>query len=153
MKTNYDYIIYADGVYSIEHKEGAFSFLILNGDEEEIMRRSFKTKNETINRAELKGIIGGLYQITTWNKKILIVSDSQYALFTLSKEWERKSNEDLFEVYDRLVEDRKMIVSFDWVKEHSGDTFHAICDELCKKSLGYDASREYLKYKKKKIIK
>lgn len=146
----YNYIIYTDGAYSMKNDEGAFAFVILNGDEEEIMRRSFKIKHETNNRAELKAIIGALYQITTWNRKVLVVSDSQYAINTLSGTWNRNVNEDLFAIYDKLIQDRKISVDYKWVKGHSGDKYNEICDEMCVKALGYDPKEEYEKFVKGK---
>ena len=143
---NYNYIIYTDGAYSMKNDEGAFAFVILNGNMEEIMRRAFKIKHETNNRAELKAIIGALYQITTWNRKVLVVSDSQYSIKTLSGEWGRKANEDLFEIYDQLIEEREMHVDYKWVRGHNGDKYNEICDEMCVKALGYDPKEEYEKY-------
>lgn len=147
METEYNYIIYTDGAYSMKNDEGAFAFVVLSGNMEEIKRRSFKIKNETNNRAELKAIIGGLYQIETWNRKILVVTDSQYAINTLSKKWSRKLNTDLFDIYDKLISDRKMIVDYKWVRGHSGDKYNEVCDEMCVKALGYDPREEYLKFK------
>ena len=117
---------------------------------EEIKRRSFKIKNETNNRAELKAIIGGLYQIETWNRKILVVTDSQYAINTLLGTWNRNVNEDLFAIYDKLIQDRKISVDYKWVKGHSGDKYNEICDEMCAKALGYDPKEEYKKFVKGK---
>ena len=148
----YDYILYTDGAYSMKNDEGACAFVRLNGNYDEIQRKSYKIKNETNNRAELKAIIGGLWQITTWGKKVLVVTDSMYSINTLSGKWSRNANKDLFDMYDKMIDERRMDVEYKWVRGHSGDKYNEICDTMCVDVLGYDPKDEYAKYKKNKLL-
>ena len=145
----YDYILHTDGGYSLEKNVGAFAFVICNGEDEELTRGAWKIEKETNNRAELKAIIAGLYNIPQDNANVLVLSDSQYALYTCSGTWSRRKNTDLFEVHDRVVADKSLSVTYKWVKGHNGDKFNEICDRMCNDAAGMDLNAEFTKYKKK----
>lgn len=145
------YTIYTDGAYSRLHDEGAFAFVILNEDGGEVLRMGHKIAHETNNRAELKAIIAAVYKLPKDATKARIISDSMYALNTLQGIWARNINHDLFEVWERTINDRSDVeLEFLWVKGHSGDEYNEICDQLCNQVLGYDANAEFAKYKKNK---
>lgn len=145
------YTIYTDGAYSRLHDEGAFAFVILNEDGGEVLRMCHKIVHETNNRAELKAIIAAVYKLPKDATKARIISDSMYALNTLQGIWARNINHDLFEVWDRTINDRSDVeLEFLWVKGHSGDEYNELCDQLCNQVLGYDANAEFAKYKKNK---
>ena len=145
-----DYIIHTDGAYSRMHDEGAFAYVICNGKNEEIKRNAWKITHETNNRAELKAIIAAIHHLPQDAKKIRVESDSQYALNTLFGTWSRNQNIDLFEVGDRIIAERGIVVEYKWIKGHSGEKFNEICDKLCNDVLGYDANAEFLRFKKHK---
>ena len=145
------YTIYTDGAYSRLHDEGAFSFVILNEDGTEALRMGHKIVHETNNRAELKAIIAAVYKLPDDATKARIISDSMYALNTLQGVWARNINHDLFDVWERTINERSDVeLEFLWVKGHSGDEYNEICDQLCNQILGYDANAEFDKYKKNK---
>lgn len=144
-----NYTIYSDGAYSRRNNEGAFAFVILNTDSgSEVMRMAGKIKEETNNRAELKAIIAAVHSLPHDATHVRIVSDSMYALNTLSGQWRRSSNKDLFKLWEwrvmRFMED----VEFEWcfVKGHSGDYYNELCDRICTEKLGYDPKKEYEKF-------
>ena len=145
----YQYIIHTDGAYSRVHDEGAFAYVICDGDDRELKRNAWKIEHETNNRAELKAIIAALHHLPKDAKVVRVESDSQYALNTLFNGWARNKNVDLFEVFERIMKERGFSVKPVWVKGHSGDRFNEICDELCNKVLGYDANAEIEKYRKR----
>jgi ribonuclease HI len=142
------YIVYTDGAYSQMNDEGAYAFVILTELNNEVKRFAEKITHETNNRAELKAIIAALHQLPQDAKKVLVESDSQYALMTLFGSWSRKKNEDLFDVYENIISKRRFVIEWSWVKGHSGDTFNEMCDEMCNQVLGYNANEEYEKYKR-----
>ena len=146
----YDYIIHTDGGYSRKYNVGAFAFVICDRSDMEIKRGAWKIENETNNRAELKAIIAALNHVPSKNCSVLVISDSQYALMTLSGKWSRNSNTDLFPIHDRIVNENGLDVDYKWVKGHSGDTFNEICDELCNQAVGFNLNEEYVKYKRQK---
>ena len=145
-----EYIIHTDGAYSRMHDEGAFAYVICNGNDEEIKRNAWKISQETNNRAELKAIIAALHHLPAGAQKVKVESDSQYALNSLFGGWARNKNLDLFEVADRIIRERDLEIEYRWVKGHNGDKFNEICDKMCNDVLGYDANAEFLKYKKRK---
>lgn len=149
MERKYDYIIHTDGAYSRKHDEGAFAFVLCDGNGREFNRSAWKIERETNNRAELKAIIAALYYLPQNAKYVRVESDSQYALNTLFHGWARNKNTDLFEAFERVVRKRNMEIDAVWVKGHSGDYFNELCDKLCNDVLGYDANSEFNKYKKK----
>lgn len=146
-----EFVLYADGAYSRMQNEGAFAYIILDENGNIVKQRAYKIKNETNNRAELKAIIAGLYNIPEPDKKanVLVVSDSQYALCTLLGTWARKANQDLFEVYEQILKDRDLEIEWKWVKGHNGELYNEMCDEMCNQILGYDVNEEFAKFKKK----
>lgn len=145
------YTIYTDGAYSRLHDEGAFAFVILNEDGGEVLRMGHKVVHETNNRAELKAIIAAVYKLPKDATKAMIISDSMYALNTLQGIWARNINHDLFDVWERTINERSDVkLEFLWVKGHSGDEYNELCDQLCNQVLGYDANAEFAKYKKNK---
>lgn len=148
------YTIYTDGAYSMQHNEGAFAYVILNSVNTEVERKAYKITNETNNRAELKAIIAAVNKLPHDATEVLIYSDSQYALMTLSGNWKHKNNHDLFETWDKVINKRPdMIIFFEWVKGHNGNVYNELCDQLCNDVLGYDANKEFEKFKNKKEVK
>ena len=139
------YIIYTDGAYSKKHDEGAFAFIILNENEQEVRRYAQKIVNETNNRAELLAIMAGVYNVPDDATYVMVYSDSQYALNTLFGTWKREANKDLFEVWENrvLVARPRGILNHEWIRGHSGNEYNELCDQMCKDILGYDPSEEY----------
>ena len=137
------YTIYTDGNYSRINNEGAFAFVILKGNEE-IMRKAGIVRDETNNRAELKAIIAGVYSLPDDATHVRVISDSMYALKTLSGEWKRLKNKDLFNNWEKKVKAarKNLKIDFMFVKGHSGDYYNELCDQLCVERLGYNPRKE-----------
>lgn len=145
------YEVYTDGAYSWKNNEGAFAFVILKDCHDIVMQRAYKIKDESNNRAELKAIIAAIHNLPKDANDVEVISDSQYALNTLSGRWGQGKNKDLFDVW-RTVRNSHLGVhiTWTWVKGHDGDYFNELCDKLCCDVLGYDPAEEYAKFKKKK---
>jgi ribonuclease HI len=142
-----EYTIYTDGSYSNLHKEGAFAFIILQGDRE-VLRMAGKTidPKDNSNRCELKAIIAAVHKAPHDATKIRIISDSMYALNTLNRRYKRRGNRDLFEIWDKRIMPFCTEIEFEWlfVKGHAGDEYNEICDSLCIEKLGYNPREEEL---------
>lgn len=147
-----EFVIYTDGAYSRLNNEGAFAYVILDHNGIVVKKSAHKCLNETNNRMELKAIIAALYNLPNKDEKVsvMVVSDSQYALCTLFGTWRRNSNQDLFDVYERIMKERSIDIEWKWVKGHNGDYYNEMCDEMCNKVLGYNANEEFKKFKKKR---
>lgn len=136
------YIIYTDGAYSKMNDEGAYAFVILTELNNEVKRFAKKITHETNNRAELKAIINAVLQLPQDATDIIVNSDSQYALHTLSGKWKRKLNKDLFCIWDDVIKERNLNIEYKWVKGHNGNEYNELCDKLCNEAIGYDANEE-----------
>lgn len=144
------YIIYTDGAYSRQNDEGAYAFVILTELNNEVKRFAKKIVNETNNRAELKAIINAILQLPADATDVVVYSDSQYSLNTLSGKWKRKMNLDLFKLWDDILPERNIKIEYRWVKGHNGNEFNELCDKLCNDALGYDANAETDVFRKNK---
>ena len=143
-----DYVIYTDGGYSNKNNVGAFAYVMLDGDGNEIRRGAWKIENETNNRAELKAIITAIYHLPETNATVTVNTDSMYALNTLSGKWARNKNQDLFEVWERVLAQKQPVIDFQWVKGHNGNPYNELCDTMCNTAAGTDLNEEFKKYKK-----
>lgn len=141
----YDFVIYTDGGYSMCRDIGAFAYVILQGDEI-IKKGAHRIEHETNNRAELKAILAGCYNVPE-GSSVLVRSDSQYALYTLSGKWSRNKNVDIFECWDKKVRPRLRNVEFEWVRGHSGNEWNELCDALCNEAAECDLNdrREWIR--------
>lgn len=142
-----DYTIYTDGGYSNKHKVGAFAYVMLDSEGNEYKKNAWKITDESNNRAELKAIITAIHHLPSTNLNVEVKSDSQYALKTLSGEWSRNANTDLFEVWERVLGEKKPTITYTWVKGHSGNHYNEMCDKMCNDAVGFDMGKEYEKYK------
>lgn len=145
------YKIYTDGAYSYKNNEGAFAYVIINDCGDIVLKRAYKIKNETNNRAELKAIIAAIHNLPKDAKEAEIISDSQYALKTLSGFWGQGKNKDLFDSWRSVLNSHLGVyMTWTWIKGHDGNYYNELCDKMCCDVLGYDPSKEYIHYKNKK---
>ena len=143
------YKVYTDGAYSRVNNEGAFAYVILDDNAKIVLRRAYKITKETNNRAELKAIIAAIHNLPADATDVEIASDSQYASNTLKGTWARNKNNDLFDVWDKVIyEHTKVTLTYKWVRGHNGNLYNEMCDQMCNDILGYDANAEFAKYKK-----
>lgn len=107
--------IYTDGACSGNPGPGGWAAIIVNGaDSKEIKGREGKT---TSNRMEIMAAIKGLAQ-TPQGSQVRIESDSQYLVNTMTRNWKRKVNHDLWDELDKLVAERS--VDWVWIRGHVG---------------------------------
>jgi len=106
--------IYTDGACMGNPGPGGWAAIIDSGDG----RREIKGRDErtTNNRMEILAAIKGLENITP-GIEVTVHSDSQYLVYTMTRNWKRKANLDLWEALDRLITDRN--VHWAWVKGHN----------------------------------
>ena len=83
----------------------------------------------TNNRMELTAAIEGL-RIIPIGTRVVLRSDSQYVVKTMTLGWKRKQNVDLWEKLDHEVEQRH--VRFEWVEGHAGDPLNEEADRYAR---------------------
>lgn len=119
---------YVDGAYSSLRNQGGWAFVVLK-DNFKIHSEFFPEKDTTNNRMEIQAVI----EACKWAKKysvteLEIVSDSMYVIGTMTMEWKRKKNNDLWEIMDNVTKD--LSITWTHVKGHSGDKYNELCDAL-----------------------
>ena len=121
-----DYInIYTDGACRGNPGPGGWGVIILEKDKKIVFGgNEIETTN---NRMELTAVIEGLKQISK-GTPVKIFSDSTYVINTMTKNWKRKKNNDLWDALDNQVLSR--IIEWNWVKGHSGNTFNEEADKI-----------------------
>lgn len=137
----------------MSNNEGACAFVILQGESDTIVRYAKKRyTNETNNRMEMKAAMNAVYCCPD-GSNIHIFSDSQYAIgaLRLDKPVKPKAkNMDLIKAWRKMADDKKVSVTFDWVRGHSGNRWNEVCDALCQEAVGFDVNKEFEWYKNHK---
>ena len=83
-----------------------------------------------VSGMEIMAVIEALRFIPT-DGDVKIFSDSTYVINTMTKNWKRKKNQDLWIMLDNEVAGRN--IEWQWVKGHSGDRFNEEADKLAYK--------------------
>jgi cyclic pyranopterin phosphate synthase len=117
--------IYTDGACSGNPGPGGWAAIVIHdGHRLELKGREEGTTN---NRMELTAAIEGLSQ-TSIGSGVTVHTDSQYLINTMTKNWKRNVNHDLWEKLDALVSERD--VKWTWVKGHAGHPENERADAL-----------------------
>lgn len=130
------YLIYTDGAYFPDLGRSTIAYVILGTKpNKEIHRYCQTVKGETIGRAEIKAIISGVYALPDDATSCTIISDSRCALNACSKKSVRFKNHDLLNIYDKIIKERNLSVTYSWVKSHNGNFYNELCDTLCQQAI------------------
>ncbi len=117
--------IYTDGACIQNPGPGGYGIIVsCNEYREELSGGYSYTTN---NRMELMAAIQGLKALN-FPSEVELYSDSQYLINTMTKNWKRKANNDLWQELDELCSQHQ--VEFFWVKGHSGHPENERCDFL-----------------------
>ena len=128
-------ILYTDGACKTSDNTGGWAFILTDNDER-IGSDFGPILNTTNNRMEIQSVIEGLkYCIQRNVKEVVVVSDSMYVIGTMSKNWTRRKNIDLWEELDKLI--NKINVTWEHTKGHSGDKWNEKCDLLAVTASNY----------------
>lgn len=124
------YYLYTDGSANnfSPYGEGGYAYIIANQHKQVISQFSEGELHATNNTMELKAIIKGCEAIKEDNAKVIVVSDSQYALNVLSGKWKAKANLEL--VKEHLENIQRLNIEYVWVKGHNGNELNEMADQL-----------------------
>ena len=117
--------IYTDGACLGNPGPGGWAAILIASNSKSYI--SGNELNTTNNRMELIAAIKGLSTAQTASR-LIIHSDSQYLVNTMTKNWKRSKNTDLWEQLDHLV--AKLSVDWVWVRGHDGDRYNEEADSL-----------------------
>ena len=124
--------IYTDGACHSSTKIGGIG-VVFTKNNQIIYKFNKKFIDTTNNRMEILAIIYALYAISKPIDIINIYSDSQYAIGCITKNWTRKKNTDLWQLFDKVYSKAKTLcpnIQFNWVKGHDINEFNNISDKL-----------------------
>jgi cyclic pyranopterin phosphate synthase len=123
--------IYTDGACIGNPGPGGWAAIVVDAaGRKEYVGRESKTTN---NRMELTAAIEGLAK-TPAGSEARVESDSQYLVHTMTRNWKRKANHDLWARLDGLVSERN--VSWVWVRGHVGHPENERADVLANSEAG-----------------
>lgn len=133
MGKSYDYILYTDGGCAVNPGgPGGYGSVLINCETEEKTELSAGYFSSTNNRMEIMAAIAGMESIPK-GSTVLLYADSQYVLRTISGEYRKKKNQDLWARLDAAMEDK--IVTTSWVKGHDGNHYNERCDQLATEAM------------------
>ena len=127
--------IYTDGSSKGNPGCGGYGVVLLYGGHRKEVSEGFRLT--TNNRMELLAVIVGLEALKSFNKTIVIYSDSKYVVNAVEKKWlfnweknsfKKKKNKDLWLRFLKIY--RKHSVKFVWIKGHSEIVENERCDFL-----------------------
>ena len=118
--------IYTDGSALGNPGPGGWAAIVVeNGAERP--HHGGESDDTTNNRMEILAVIKGLESVPML-ADVTVVSDSTYVVNTMTKDWKRKANNDLWDKLDSEVAKRN--VSWKWVRGHAGHPLNEKADKL-----------------------
>ena len=128
--------LYTDGAARGNPGPGGYGAILMYGHHRKELSKGFK--HTTNNRMELWAIIAGLEEIKNKNIPVVVYSDSQYVVNSVTKGWLEtwmktnfkggKKNADLWKKYHALA--KNFSIRMVWVKGHADNPYNNRCDEL-----------------------
>jgi len=125
--SRHKYVVYADGACIGNPGPGGWGVVIAEPAE---LRRELSGgpyPATTNNKMEIMAAIEGLRALEP-GAEVILRSDSEYVVKTMTLGWKRKANPDLWRELDREAAARR--VRFEWVRGHAGNEFNEIADRL-----------------------
>ena len=117
--------IYTDGSCLSNPGPGGWAAIVLqDGSKRELHGGE---KDTTNNRMEILAVIKGLEALPE-SSEVTIFSDSQYVVSTMTRNWKRNANKDLWDRLDAETGKRK--VKWQWVRAHVGNPLNEEADRL-----------------------
>ncbi len=117
--------IYTDGSCIVNPGPGGWAAIVINGESKRAL--SGGEQKTTNNRMEIMAVVKGL-QAVPEASEVTVHSDSQYVINTMTRNWKRNANQDLWEQLDAEV--NKRAVKWEWVRGHSGHPLNEEVDRL-----------------------
>jgi ribonuclease HI len=121
-----EYLVYADGSCLGNPGPGGWGIVVRDPDGV-VTEDNGHEDSTTNNRMELMAAIEGLRR-TPSSADVILRSDSQYVVKSMTLNWKRNANQDLWALLDTETKLRR--VRFEWVRGHGVDPINNRADEL-----------------------
>lgn len=118
-------LIWTDGSCLGNPGPGGWAYIIQIGEER--VEASGHVVETTNNRMEMTAAIEALKTLPH-SRTVVLHSDSQLLIKTMTLGWKRKKNHDLWTELDRLAAVHQ--ISWEWVRGHNGHPENEACDRL-----------------------
>ena len=112
-------------------RPGGSAYIIFDSQGNEVKRMSKGFMGVTNNKMELLAIVSVVNSLPP-NSSVTIHSDSQYSINVLSGRWRASENLKVINLYRRLVAEKNIKVTFEWVRGHNGDVYNELCDQMAR---------------------
>jgi ribonuclease HI len=122
--------IFTDGSCLGNPGPGGWAYVIRDGENE--VEGYGAEQQTTNNRMELMAAIQALKALAGHPQTVVLHSDSQLLIKTMSHGWKRKKNLDLWTELDQLSAQHQ--VSWQWVRGHNGHADNERCDRLAQQA-------------------
>ena len=131
--------IYTDGSCLGNPGPGGWGAIVFDasGEPQQLSGHEAHTTN---NRMELMAAIRGL-EAAPAGASVVLHSDSSYLVNTMTKNWKRRVNHDLWGQLDALSATRS--VQWNWVRGHNGDRWNEAADRLAVSAMKLAADGDY----------
>lgn len=121
--------IYTDGSFMSSRNQGGWGFVVLK-DGNKVSSGCDGVIDTTNNRMELQACIEAIKHMKNQNiTDFSIYSDSMYVIGTMTKNWKKKKNTDLWLQLDEILT-TDLNIEWKHVKGHSGDKWNDHVDML-----------------------
>ena len=130
MATRQTIYLYTDGAASGNPGPGGWGAVLVCGTHRKELSGGYRLT--TNNRMELLAVIRGLEAIKWKDATVRIYSDSTYDVKTVTENWKRKKNQDLWSRFDAVRAGFNL--EFNWIKGHAGHPENERCDRLAVKA-------------------
>jgi len=121
-------IAYADGSCLGNPGPGGWGVVLVGNDAAQL-EFSGAAASTTNNRMEITAAIEALRRLPS-GADLVLRTDSQYLVNTMTRGWKRRENLDLWKILDAEVAQRA--VCWEWVRGHSGNPLNERADELAR---------------------
>jgi ribonuclease HI len=121
-------VAYADGSCLGNPGPGGWG-VVLTGIDGKTLEFSGAQPATTNNRMEITAAIEALRRLPE-GLNVIICTDSQYVIKTMTRGWKRRENLDLWKILD--AETAKREVHWEWVRGHSGNVLNEKADRLAR---------------------
>ena len=119
-----DVQIFTDGAFSTSRKTGGIGIVfVING--KKVYEFSKQFPNSTNNKCELLAVIYALNSISKKINSLTIYSDSQYVIGCATRNWKRKKNKELWDLYDKVFDKALKLcseINLIWIKGHTNNS-------------------------------
>ncbi len=127
--------VFTDGSCLGNPGRGGWAAIVrMDGEERELQGRAPRTTN---NRMEMTAVIEGLASVPQ-GAQVTVYSDSQYVVNTMTRNWKRRKNQDLWSKLDMETAARQ--VTWEWIRGHAGHPMNERADRLAAEQAKLGAS-------------